>query len=103
MIHQQYPELILNSLVPTEFGGNTDGAGRFKCCNAALYTAMQHGHRQDPRREFVTENILYIHGAYASSKGFRRMVDRLPDHHAAFADYDCLTTSVEGIVHHLSR
>jgi pimeloyl-ACP methyl ester carboxylesterase len=65
----------------------------------ASYVAVRHESRQELREDFVAENILYIHGAYASSTGFRRMVNRLPNHHAAFADYDCLTTSVEGIVH----
>ena len=42
----------------------------------------------------MAENILYIHGAHASPTTFSRMVDRLPDHHAVFADYDCLATAV---------
>jgi len=46
----------------------------------------------------MTRNILYIHGAYASPTTFSHMVDRLPDHRAVFADYDCLTTSVEDVV-----
>jgi pimeloyl-ACP methyl ester carboxylesterase len=55
----------------------------------------------DPRRELVTQNILYIHGAYGSSTIFSRMVDDLPDHHAVLADYDCLTGSVDDIVSNL--
>jgi hypothetical protein len=46
----------------------------------------------------VTQNILYIHGAYGSSTIFSRMVDDLPDHHAVLADYDCLTGLVDDIV-----
>jgi pimeloyl-ACP methyl ester carboxylesterase len=49
----------------------------------------------------VTQNILYIHGEYGSSKIFSRMVDDLPDHHAALADYDCLAGSMDDIVSHL--
>ncbi len=49
----------------------------------------------------MTQNILYIHGAYGSSTIFSRMVDDLPDHHAVLADYDCLTGSVDDIVSNL--
>ncbi|GEO39148.1 hypothetical protein SAE02_32960 [Skermanella aerolata] len=49
----------------------------------------------------MTQNILYIHGAYASPTTFRHLIEHLPDHRAVFADYDCLTTSVEGVVRHL--
>jgi pimeloyl-ACP methyl ester carboxylesterase len=49
----------------------------------------------------MTRNILYIHGAYASPTTFRHMIEHLPDHRAAFADYDCLTNSVEDVVRSL--
>ena len=46
----------------------------------------------------MTRNILYIHGAYASPITFSHMIEPLPDHRAASADYDCLTNSVEDVV-----
>lgn len=46
----------------------------------------------------MNRNILYIHGAYASPTTFSHMVERLPDHKTEFASYDCLRTSVEGVV-----
>ncbi len=46
----------------------------------------------------MTRNILYIHGAYASPTTFSHMIEHLPDHRAAFADYDCLANSVEDVV-----
>ena len=46
----------------------------------------------------MTRNILYIHGAYASPTTFSYMIDQFPEHRAVFAEYDCLTTSVDEIV-----
>src|SRR3954463_8295095 len=49
----------------------------------------------------MSQNIMYIHGAYASPTTFSHMVERLPEHRAVFAEYDCLTTSVEDVVRSL--
>lgn len=49
----------------------------------------------------MTQNIMYIHGAYASPTTFSHMAERLPEHRAIFADYDCLTTSVEDVAQNL--
>jgi hypothetical protein len=41
---------------------------------------------------------LRDNAAYASPTSFYHMVERLPDHQAVFAHYDCLTSSVEEVV-----
>lgn len=49
----------------------------------------------------MPQNILYIHGAYATAASLRHMVGRFPAHRAVFADYDCRTTSVDAVVQRL--
>jgi pimeloyl-ACP methyl ester carboxylesterase len=78
--------------------------GRGSTCAAAClpqFVAVRNVSRTQLKSDRMTQNILYIHGAYASPTTFRHMIEHLPDHRAAFADYDCLTNSVEDVVRSL--
>jgi hypothetical protein len=65
--------------------------GRGSTCAAACllqFAAVRNLSRTQLKSDRMTQNILYIHGAYASPTTFRHMIEHLPDHRAAFADYD---------------